>query len=40
MREVLIISAICAAIALALLVKAARHTWHIEVLKQQRDTER
>lgn len=36
MRELLIISAIFGALAFALLVKAARHTWHIEVLKQQR----
>lgn len=36
MRELLIVSALFAVIALALLVKAARHTWHIEVIKQQR----
>lgn len=40
MREVLIVSALFAVLAIALLVKAARHTWHIEVLKQQRDAER
>lgn len=34
--ELLIVSALFALIALALLVKAARHTWHIEVIKQQR----
>jgi hypothetical protein len=39
MRELLIISAIFALLAFAMLVKAARHTWHIEVLKQQHDGE-
>lgn len=34
--ELLIVSILFALLAFAMLVKAARHTWHIEVLKQQR----
>lgn len=30
------VSALFALLALALLAKAARHTWHIEVLRQER----
>jgi hypothetical protein len=34
--ELLIVSVLFGLLAFAMLVKAARHTWHIEVLKQQR----
>lgn len=34
--ELLVVSILFGLLAIAMLVKAARHTWHIEVLKQQR----
>lgn len=36
MACLLTVSALFALLALALLAKAARHTWHIEVLRQER----
>lgn len=36
MACLLTVSALFALLALALLAKAARHTWHIEVLRHER----
>lgn len=40
MRDLLIISGVLALFALVFLIKAAHHTWHIEVLRNHRRNER